>query len=85
MVHCICQGLTGYDFQIKVVNHSLNIVFVLSNTVDTGVMPHYVAFHLGLLCLPKYANIFKTATSPLILSRMIAKLERTQLQPPYTI
>ena len=68
----------GYDFKIKVVNHSLKFVFILSNTVGTGVMPHYVAFRLGLLCLPKYANIFKPASTPLIFSGMIAKLERTQ-------
>ena len=28
---------------------------VVSNSVDLDEMPHYVAFHLGLHCLLKYA------------------------------
>ena len=32
----------------------LKIVFVLANGVDPDEMPHYVAFHLGFHCLPKY-------------------------------
>ena len=31
------------------------IVFVSANSVDPDEMPHHVAFHLGLHCLPKYA------------------------------
>ena len=31
-----------------------NIDFVLTNIVDSGEMPHYVAFYLGLQCLAKY-------------------------------
>ena len=34
--------------------HSLKIVFVSTNTVDPYEMPRYVAFHLGLHCLPTY-------------------------------
>ena len=34
---------------------SLKIVFALANSVDTDEMQHYVAFHRGLHCLPKYA------------------------------
>ena len=34
---------------------SLNIVFVLVNTVDSDEMPHYAAFNLALHCLQKYA------------------------------
>ena len=33
---------------------SLKIVFILANSVDPDEMPHTVAFHLGLHCLPKY-------------------------------
>ena len=29
--------------------------FILANRVDPDEMPHNVAFHLGLHCLPKYA------------------------------
>ena len=34
--------------------HSLKIDFALANSADPGEMSHYVAFHLGLHCLPKY-------------------------------
>ena len=30
------------------------LIFVCANSVDPDEMPHYVAFHLGLRCLPKY-------------------------------
>ena len=33
---------------------SLNIVFTLTNSVDTDEMPHNAAFHQGLHCLSKY-------------------------------
>ena len=33
---------------------SLKIHFVLANSEDPDEMPHNVAFHLGLYCLPKY-------------------------------
>ena len=33
---------------------SLKIVFILVNSADPDEMPPYVAFHLGLHCLPKY-------------------------------
>ena len=32
----------------------LKIVFVLANSVDPDEMLHYLAFHLGFHCLPKY-------------------------------
>ena len=32
----------------------LKIAFVFANSVDPDEMPHYVAFHLALHCLPKY-------------------------------
>ena len=32
---------------------SLKIVFTLANSADSDEMPHFVAFHLGLHCLPK--------------------------------
>ena len=34
---------------------SLKIVFVSAISADPDEMPHDVAFHLGLHCLPKYA------------------------------
>ena len=33
---------------------SQKIVFFLANSADPDRMPHTVAFHLGLHCLPKY-------------------------------
>ena len=33
---------------------SLKIHFVLANSADPDEMQHYVAFHQGLHCLPKY-------------------------------
>ena len=32
---------------------SLEIVYILAKSADSGDMPHNVAFHLGLHCLPK--------------------------------
>ena len=32
----------------------LNVDFVLANSKDPDEMPHFVAFHLGLHCAPKY-------------------------------
>ena len=29
-------------------------IFILANSEDPDEMPHNVAFHLGLHCLPKY-------------------------------
>ena len=54
MVHYINLGVTGYNFQKKIVFYSLTINFVLANSADPDEMPHYAAFHLGLHCLPKY-------------------------------
>ena len=39
----------------NIVFRSLNVIFVLANSVDPDEMPYYAAFHLGLHCLPKYA------------------------------
>ena len=49
------QGSKVYNFQIKTVIFSLKFIFILANSVDPDEMPHDVAFHLGLHCLPKYA------------------------------
>ena len=38
----------------NIVFFSLKIDFILANSADPDEMPHYAAFHLGLLCLPKY-------------------------------
>ena len=48
------DGATGYNFQKNIVLNSLKIDIVLANSADPDEMPHYAAFHLGLLCLPKY-------------------------------
>ena len=53
MVHCIYQGVSGYNFQ-KNVFLSLLINFVSANSADPDEMPPYVAFHLDLHCLQKY-------------------------------
>ena len=37
-------------FPNKIVFVSLKIIFVLTNSVDTDEMMHYVAFHLSLHC-----------------------------------
>ena len=36
---------------------SLKIVLFFANSTDTGEMPPYAAFHLGLHCLQKYLLI----------------------------
>ena len=48
MVHCIYPGVTGYNFQVKIVFLSMKIVLTLkiAISVDPNEMPHYVAFHL---------------------------------------
>ena len=51
--HCkfkISQVLTIFYILL-----SLKIIFVLTNSVDPDEMLHYVAFHLALHFLPKYA------------------------------
>ena len=42
------------------------IFFNLTNSVDPYVMRHFVAFHLGLHCLPKYIFVGIQATKGLI-------------------
>ena len=37
---------------------SLKIEYVLAKSEDPNEMPHYMAFHLGFYCLPKYL-VFK--------------------------
>ena len=54
MAHCVNRGVIGYDFQIRIVFYSLNIVIFLANSVDPDTMPHNVAFYQGLHCLLKY-------------------------------
>ena len=39
---------------------SLKINFVLANSVDPDEMQHYVTFHLGLHCLPKFKGFWYT-------------------------
>ena len=52
MVYCIYSGVTVYNFQDMY--FSLKIEFVLANSADSDKISHYVAFHPGLHCLPKY-------------------------------
>ena len=54
MFHFIYLGVTGYDFHIKRIPFPEN-VFAIANNVDHDEMLDYVAFHLGLHCLPKNA------------------------------
>ena len=44
----------GNDFTKNILFLSLKMDFVLANSADPDEMPHCVAFHLGLHCLPKY-------------------------------
>ena len=39
------------QFLNKIVVFSLEIIFVLANSVEPDEMPYYAAFNLGLLCL----------------------------------
>ena len=45
-------GVNDYIYLKK--KFSLKFNFVLANSADPNEMPHIVAFHLGLHCLPKY-------------------------------
>ena len=58
MAHSIVyiEGLQVIASQ-TIVFLSLNIDFVLANSADPGEMPHYVAFHLGLHCLPRVSGL----------------------------
>ena len=47
--------IQGYICQIKIVFLPRRSFLVLANSVDPDEMSHYAAFHLGPLCLPKYA------------------------------
>ena len=37
---------------------TVTFLVILANSVDPDEMPPYVAFHLGLHCLPKCINMF---------------------------
>ena len=54
MVHCIYQGVTGYNSIIKIAYLFMKIIFVIAYSGDSDEMQHYAAFHLGLHYLPKY-------------------------------
>ena len=47
------------------------LIFVLANSTDPDEMPHYVAFHLGLHCLPKYPLMSLWSTMGLMVAPMI--------------
>ena len=47
MFHCILTG-QRFNFQLN-----LKTVLVLANSVDSGEIPHYAAFHPGLHYLSK--------------------------------
>ena len=42
---------------IFLIFRSLKIDFAVVNSVDPDEMPHYVAFHLDLFCLPTYIRL----------------------------
>ena len=48
--------LKGSQIEItkELITSVLKIVFILANSANPDGMQHYVAFHLGLLFLPKY-------------------------------
>ena len=48
------EGSQVIIYPTKIYLFSLTIILGLANSVDADEMPHYVAFHLGLHCLPKY-------------------------------
>ena len=66
MIHCICQGVTGCNFNIKIVFLSLTIVFVLANTVDLDAV-----FHLGLHSCADPESIVRAGPIKLFLSLTI--------------
>ena len=46
--------LSPISFDLSMYYLSLKIVFILANSNGPDEMPPYVAFHLGLHCLPKH-------------------------------
>ena len=52
MVHCLFSWATCYNYQNLYL--SLKMDFVLVTSEDPYLILHYVAFHLGLHCFPKY-------------------------------
>ena len=54
IMHSTYPGVSGYNFQKKLVIFCLKIFFTFTNSVDSDEMQHYAAFHLGLHCLQKY-------------------------------
>ena len=51
IVHRIYLGVSGYNFQKKIVFFWLKVFFTFSNNVDPNEMQHYASFHLGPHCL----------------------------------
>ena len=47
------EGSQAIISKKNIVFLSLKINFVLANSVYPDEMPHFAAFHLGFLCLPK--------------------------------
>ena len=54
MVHCIYQGVTGYNLKNKM-SLSLKNILLSAKCVDPDEMPFYEAFHLGIHSLPNYS------------------------------
>ena len=54
------EGFDTINQRSKILQHiydvfqSLRMVFISASSADPGEMPHPVAFHLGLQCMPKY-------------------------------
>ena len=61
-----------HRFYCTLVFLSLKIILVLANSVDPDEMPHYVALHLGLHCLPKYKCMHLVVTSHAQLQKILS-------------
>ena len=53
MIHCINIEFIHYKFKKEYYISFTEDRFALANSAGPNAMPHYVAFQLGLHCLPK--------------------------------
>ena len=52
-IHCTYLGVSGHNFQTKILCVFFTEDFTLTNSVDPDEMQHYASFHLSLHCLQK--------------------------------
>ena len=67
---------------MKIAFHSLKIVFILSNSIEPGEMPHYAVFYLGLgvIIIQRVNKVsFKRIVCPVFLMNYCPKIPR---KPP---